>query len=120
MPRLLRRRRRAPDPLGTGLWRRLHDDCVTASRRAPELSALVEKVRAYAEEGQRRWPSDSLDVPADEAGRAHYAVLRDVQRAFREVAYRTRLTAVPGSVPAQDVLVADALAHARTLLGEGP
>lgn len=76
----------------------------------------MDQVRARAEDGQRRWPSDSLDVPAAEAGRAHYAVLRDVQRAFREVAYRTRLTAVPGAMPAQDALVADALSHARSLL----
>jgi hypothetical protein len=76
----------------------------------------MDDVRARAEEGQRRWPSDSLDVPADEGGRAHYAVLRDVERAFREVAYRTRLTAVPGSMPSQDALVTDALARAHSLL----
>ena len=116
MPRLPWRRQRAPDPLGTGLWRRLHDDCATAARRAPDLSALMDQVRARAEDGQSRWPSDGLDVPADEEGRAHYAMLRDVQRAFGEVAYRTRLTAVPGSMPSQDAMIADALARARGLL----
>ncbi len=79
----------------------------------------MHRVRARAEEGQRRWPSDSLDVPADMEGRAHYVALRDVERAFRDVAYRTRLAAVPGSAPSQDALIADALARARALV-DGP
>jgi hypothetical protein len=79
----------------------------------------MHQVRVRAEEGQRRWPSDSLDVPADGEGLAHYASLRDVERAFREVAYRTRLAAVPGSMPSQDALVTEALEQAHALL-DGP
>ena len=79
----------------------------------------MHQVRARAEEGQRRWPSVGLDVPADADGHAHYAALRDVERAFRDVAYRTRLASVPGSTPSQDALLADALTRARALL-DGP
>ena len=61
------------------------------------LDALLPRVRALAESGHERWPSDSLDVPADVAGRRHYQRLRDVQRSFREVAYRTSLGAVDAS-----------------------
>ena len=93
----------------------------SAVTRRPEpgeatTAALMDQVRARAEDGQHRWPSDGLDVPADAEGRAHYAVLRDVQRVFREVAYRTRLDAVPGSTPPQDALIADAMARAHVLL----
>lgn len=80
-----------------GLWRRTYDDCVTAARRAPTLDVLLPQVRALAQRGHERWPSDSLDVPADVAGRRHYQRLRDVQRSFREVAYRTRLGAMDAS-----------------------
>lgn len=58
------------------------------------LDDLLPQVRALAHAGHERWPSDSLDVPADDAGRRHYQRLRDVQRSFREVAYRTSLGAV--------------------------
>ena len=34
-------RAQQPDPVGNGLWRRVHDDCVTAARRAPTLTALL-------------------------------------------------------------------------------
>lgn len=91
MPRWPWRRPSEPDPLGTGLWHRTYDDCVTAARRAPVLNDLLPRVWTMAESGQQRWPSESLDVPADDAGLRHYRRLREVQRAFREVAYRTRL-----------------------------
>lgn len=91
------RRTSEPDPLGTGLWRRAYDDCATAARHAPVLDDLLPQVRAMAETGQAQWPSDTLDVPAAADGRRHYQRLRDVQRCFREVAYRTRV----GSVDAE-------------------
>jgi hypothetical protein len=115
MPRRPWRRRRDPDPLGDGLWRRLYDDCATAARRAPVLADMLPRVRALAEEGQARWPADGLDVPSTDAGRAHYLRLRDVRRAFADVAYRMRLAEVPGEVPSQDRHLRDALHRARTL-----
>jgi hypothetical protein len=116
MPRWPWRRDREPDPLGTGLWRRTYADCATAARHAPDLNDLLADVYALATTGQHRWPSDTLDVPAEAAGREHYAVLRDVEQAFREVAYRTRLAGVGDSTPGQHRLAADALTRARTLL----
>lgn len=110
------RRERPPDPLGSGLWRRLYDDCVTAARHAEALTPLMGHVREMAEQGEHRWPSDSLDVPADPDGRAYYLRLRDVQRACAEAAYRSRLSSVTGVAAGQDVLLDDALRRARSLL----
>jgi hypothetical protein len=51
-------------------------------------------VRSSALSAQSRWPSESLDVPADADARAAYQQLRGVQQSFREAAYRTRMAAV--------------------------
>jgi hypothetical protein len=102
--------------LGSGLWRRLYDDCATAARRATSLQPLLPQVYALAEAGQQRWPSAGLDVPADSAGRAHYAVLREVDQSFREVAYRSRLAAVSERTDTQRRLGDEALQRARSLL----
>lgn len=80
--------------MGTGLWRRCYNDCVTAARAAPVLDPLLPQVRSIAEASQARWPSDSLDVPSDAAGREAYERLRRVQQAFRESAYRSRMAVV--------------------------
>lgn len=116
MPAWPRRRRSAPDPLGSGLWRRLYDDCATAARRAPSLQTLLPQVYSHAEQGQRRWPSASLDVPADSAGRTHYAMLREVDQSFREVAYRSRLAALDDGTDTQRRLRDEALQRAWSLL----
>ncbi len=104
--------------LGRGLWRRLHDDCSTALRDAPEQAELMPAVRALTLDAQQRWPSDSLDVPADPDGRAAYSRLADVRRALREAAYRQLLLAAGEAVPAQQQLRARALTTARTLLAQ--
>jgi hypothetical protein len=58
------------------------------------LDPLLPAVRSIAEASQTRWPSDSLDVPSDAAGREAYERLRKIQQSFRESAYRNRLAAV--------------------------
>jgi hypothetical protein len=74
-------------------------------------------VRALALDAQQRWPSDSLDVPADPVGRAAHTRLADVRRALREAAYRERLLVAGEAVPhQQQELRARALQTARTLL----
>jgi uncharacterized protein (DUF1786 family) len=113
-----RGRRGVEATLGRGLWRRLHDDCSTALRDASERAELMPAVRALAQDAQQRWPSDSLDVPADPAGRSAYVRLADVRRALREAAYRERLLAAGEAVPAQQQLRARALETARTLVAE--
>jgi hypothetical protein len=92
MRRWFIRGRRDDDSLGRGLWRRLHDDCSTALREAPERAELLPRVRSCCEQAQRNWPTDSLDVPADPAGLAAYGHLQAVRRALREAAYRDRLS----------------------------
>lgn len=92
--RRLWRRRAEPDPLGTGLWRRVYADCATAARAAPALDPLLPRVRSLAQAAHSRWPSDSLDVPSDRDARAAYDRLHAVQQAFREAAYRSRMAAV--------------------------
>ena len=77
---------------------------------------MMPAVRALAEAGHASWPSAGLDVPADDAGRDHYARLRDLDRAFRDVAYRTRLAEVPGETPRQEHLIDEAVQRARRLL----
>jgi hypothetical protein len=93
----------------------VHDDSVTAARRAPELHALLPELRSLAELGQERWPTDTLDVPADPAGRAHYQRLRDAQQALRDVAYRRRLAEVDPA-PRHDALAARAFRDATESL----
>jgi hypothetical protein len=101
--------------LGPGLWRRLYDDCATAARQAPVLDALLAAAYSMAEQGQRRWPSASLDVPSDPAGLAHYQRLRQVRRCFSDVAYRERLAAVTAD-DQQAALLARARDEATALL----
>jgi hypothetical protein len=101
--RLLRRRSPdPPDPLGSGVWRRTYDDCATAARRsgprldpgsARRLSLALGVVLDTARTAGERWPTDTLDVPADPAARLTYERLRAAGRAFREVAYRVSLLA---------------------------
>ncbi|MGA7689625.1 MAG: hypothetical protein WCA29_10415 [Jiangellales bacterium] len=120
MPRWPWRRTSASDPLGTGLWRRCYADCATAARASPALDPLLAQVRAMAEANHTRWPSDSLDVPSDSAGRAAYEHLRQVQMAFRESAYRARMAAVatcPDDRLRQQVLGQTAVAEAVRRLG---
>lgn len=118
MPRWPWRRERRSDPLGEGLWHRLYDDCATAARRAPVLLDLLPRVRALAETAQAEWPSDGLDVPPSPDGQACYRRLREVRRAFVDVAYRQRLAGVPGAVPAQEPYLAEALDRARRALDD--
>ena len=99
--RLIRRRSPdPPDPLGSGVWRRTYDDCATAARRsgprldpgsARRLSLALGVVLDTARTAGERWPTDTLDVPADPAARLTYERLRAAGRAFREVAYRVSL-----------------------------
>jgi hypothetical protein len=120
MPRWPWRRASASDPLGTGLWRRCYTDCATAARASPALEPLLAQVRAMAEANQTRWPSDSLDVPSDAAGRAAYERLRQVQLAFRESAYRSRMAAAttcPDDRLRQQTLGQSAVAEAVGRLG---
>lgn len=73
-----------------------------------------------AEANQTRWPSDSLDVPSDAAGRAAYERLRQVQLAFRESAYRSRMAAAttcPDDRLRQQTLGQSAVAEAVGRLG---
>jgi len=112
------RRERRLDPLGDGLWHRLYDDCATAARRAPVLLDLLPRVRALAETAQSEWPSDGLDVPPSADGQALHGRLREVRRAFVDVAYRQRLAEVPGAVPAQERYLAEALDRARRALDD--
>lgn len=93
----------------------MYDDCATAARRAPVLDDLLVAVHTMAEQGQRRWPSDSLDVPSDPAGLAFYQRLRQVRRCFSDVAYRDRLAATTADRQ-QEVLLARALQQAAALL----
>lgn len=93
----------------------MYDEGATAARRAPELDALLPDLRALAEAGHARWPSDSLDVPADPAGRWHYQRLRDAERAFRDVAYRRRLAGVDHD-PRHEALAARAFHDATDAL----
>lgn len=116
MPRWPWRRERRADPLGDGLWRRLYDDCAGAARTAPVLVELLPRVYALAESAQVQWPSNGLDVPASADGQARHRRLREVRRAFVDVAYRQRLAGVPGAVPAQERHLAEALDRARRAL----
>lgn len=109
-------RRREPDPLGDGLWRRTYTDCATAARRASELSDLLPAVYDLARTGHQQWPSESLDVPADPDGRAHYCALRQVEREFREITYRRRLARVAGAPETQDRLAKEARRRLDDLL----
>jgi len=106
------------DPLGSGLWRRLHDDCATATRQSNELAALLPTMQALAATAQTRWPSVCLDVPSDADGRAVYERLSRVQRAFREVAYRARLASSGAPAVDQHRLRLSALEEAGRLLAE--
>jgi hypothetical protein len=81
------------EALGRGVWGRVYDDCAAATRDAPQAAALLPEVYRLAQDAQQRWPSDSLDVPADAAGREAYARLQGVRRAMREAAYRGSLVA---------------------------
>jgi hypothetical protein len=114
------RRRRAEDPLGTGLWKRLHDDCATAVRDTAEHDELLPLVRAWCEQAQRRWPSSGLDVPADPDGLAAFARLQAVRRMLREAAYRDRLDAGGQGGADQARLREAAVRTARELLAPGP
>lgn len=105
-----------PDPLGEGLWRRTYTDCATAARRASELGDRLPLAYELARVGQQQWPSDSLDVPGQPGGRAHYALLREVEREFREVVYRRRLARVTEDPAAQDRLGDEALRRLDDLL----
>jgi hypothetical protein len=116
--RARRSRGRQPDAVGHGVWKRLHDDCATAARRSPTLGDLMPAARALAEQGQRRWPSETLDVPAGAAPRAHYERLRAVQRAFSDVVYRTRLAAMNGGDARQERLRASAIVEVHRLLDD--
>jgi hypothetical protein len=81
------------EALGRGVWGRVYDDCAAATRDAPQAAALLPEVYRLAQDAQQRWPSDSLDVPADAAGREAYARLQGVRRAMREASYRADLVA---------------------------
>ena len=118
----LRRRRStdAPDLLGSGVWRRTYDDCATAVRRSAPLldpgsarrvSLALSVVLDTARTAGERWPTDSLDVPADPVARLPYERLRAGDRAFREVAYRVSLLAAGtgGGAADQVALLARAL-----------
>lgn len=118
MPRWPWQRERRPDPLGDGLWHRLYDDCATAARRAPVLLELLPTVRALAEAAQAEWPTDGLDVPPSPDGQASHRRLREVRRAFVDVAYRHQLADVSGAVPAQERHLAEALDRARRAVAD--
>jgi hypothetical protein len=75
------------------VWRRAYDDCAAALRDDPHAQQLLPEVFRLAQDAQQRWPSDSLDVPADAAGREAYARLQAVRRALREASYRADLVA---------------------------
>jgi hypothetical protein len=105
----------ADDALGRGLWRRAYDDCAGAAAGDPDLAELLPAVRSLAEQAQRTWPSDSLDVPADPAGRAAHDRLRALRRAIKEAAYRSRLLALGQGGEHQQRLREDAVRAARAL-----
>jgi hypothetical protein len=109
-------RRGADDPLGHGLWQRLYLDCRTALRDAPEGGELLPAVHAWAQHAHQRWPSESLDVPADPEGRATYRQLQALSQALREAAYRSRLLGSGLAGTEQHRLRDEALQAARDLL----
>jgi hypothetical protein len=98
------------------VWRRAYDDCAAALRHSPEAAALLPEVYRLAHDAQQRWPSDSLDVPADAAGREVYARLQGVRRALREASYRGGLVAHGLGGDDQHRRQQDALAAADALL----
>jgi hypothetical protein len=65
---------------------------------------------------QQRWPSGSLDVPSEAAARAHYERLSQVRRAFRDVAYRSRLLSSGAGGAGQQLLRSRAVDEARRLV----
>jgi len=71
------------------------------SRRQPQLAALLDHLRPHVAAAQARWPSDSLDVPADPDARTALDEFRAVRRHLREAEYRARLLATPGVTDAE-------------------
>jgi hypothetical protein len=116
MWRRLLGRRGTDDPLGPGLWHRLYLDCRTALRDVPEGGELLPAVHAWAQHAQQRWPSESLDVPADPQGRDTHRQMQALTRALREVAYRSRLLGSGLAGAEQQQLRDEALQQARDLL----
>ncbi len=88
--------RRAPDPLGEGVWRRVHDRCRRAVDRfhqviepVPEgpvrdglelvgadLAGLLDRVRGLCVAAQAEAPSGGLEIPAGRHGDLHRSLSR--------------------------------------------
>ena len=134
--------RRAPDPLGEGVWRRAHDryrravdrvhqvlEGVPAGARrddlaevAAVLAGLVDEVRGLCEQAQAAAPSAGLEVPGGRDGRfldAHRALSRAAtlaaQSAEAAVLARVAITAGDDGTAATRVAAAR---RAATASGE--
>jgi hypothetical protein len=109
---------RRADPAPVGLWGRAYADCASIARRRPELDDLLPLVRAITDDAAARWPTDSLDTPADPSARAVQRRLADVRRAFADAEYRAGLLRVDPDDAAQLQRFHAALATARQLLAD--
>jgi hypothetical protein len=98
------------------LWARSYADCASIARRRPELEALLPAVRALTDEAQARWPTDTLDIPAEAEARVAQRRLADLRKAFAEAEYRARLLQVDPSDSAQLDRFHQALAAASHLV----
>ena len=126
-------RRRPPDPLGEGVWRRAHDRYHRAVDRAHQvldgvpagaahdgltdvanlLATLVGDVRAVCERAQADAPSSGVEVPGGSAGRyldAHRALSRAGTMAAQaaEAAVLTRVALASGDAATADERVSAA------------
>lgn len=113
LTRLRQGGRRPPDPLGDGVWRRVHDRCVRGvdryhqviepvppgdardalERVGAELAAVLDAVRGQCLTAQHAAPSASLDVPAGPSGE-YTALYRRLSRSAGLVAQAAEAAAM--------------------------
>ena len=136
LTRLRRGGRRPPDPLGDGVWRRVHDRCVRGvdsyhqviepvppgeardalERVGAELAAVLAAVRAQCLAAQREAPSASLDVPAGPSGQytALYRRLSKTAGLVAQAAEAAAMARVATLAGDEQAALARAAAAART------